>query len=49
MRHKPMRKNPNKERIVSIKQNVKDFDYIKSHRGEVGAKEAELLKKKGDR
>lgn len=35
MRSKPIRKNPNKERIFSQKQNIEDFDYIKGHRGKV--------------
>ena len=38
MRSKPMRKNANKERIFTQKQNAQDFDYIKSHRGEVDGK-----------
>ena len=45
MRSKPMRKDPNKERIFSQRQNIQDFDYIQSHRGKVDGQNPKLLEK----
>ena len=42
MRSKPTRKDPNKERIFSQRQNIQDFDYIKDHRGQVDGKNPKL-------
>lgn len=44
MKSKPIRKNANKERIFSQRQNIEDFDYIKSHRGQVDGKNTKLSK-----
>ena len=41
-----MRKDPNKERIFSQRQNIQDFDYIKDHRGQVDGKNQKLSKEK---
>ena len=30
-KQKPTRKNPNKERIIDVKGNILDYDYIKEH------------------
>jgi hypothetical protein len=38
MRSKPIRKNAHKERIFTQRQNIQDFDYTKSHRGQVDGK-----------
>lgn len=46
MRSKPIRKNPNKERIFSQKQNIEDFDYIKDHRGKVDGENPKLAQEK---
>ena len=46
MRSKPTRKDPNKERIFSQRQNIQDFDYIKAHRGQVDGKNPKLFKEK---
>ncbi len=44
MKSKPMRKNAHKERIFTLSQNTKDFDYIKNHRGLVDGKNTKLSK-----
>lgn len=46
MRSKPMRKNANKERIFSQRQNIEDFEYMKSHRGAVDGKNIKLRAEK---
>ena len=46
MRSKPMRKNANKERIFSQKQNIQDFDYMKEHREKVNGENPKLSKEK---
>lgn len=45
MRKKTIRKNANKERIFSQRQNIQDFDYVKDHRGKVDGKNPELPEK----
>ena len=46
MKSKPNRKNAHKERIFTQRQNIQDFNYTQSHRGEVDGKNNELLKEK---
>lgn len=43
---KPIRKNAHKERIFTQRQNIQDFDYTKSHRGEVDGRNPTLAKEK---
>ena len=46
MRSKPNRKNAHKERIFTQRQNIQDFNYTQSHRGEVDGKNPKLSKEK---
>lgn len=46
MRKKQTRKNANKERIFSQRQNIQDFEYVKDHRGKVDGKNPGLPEEK---
>lgn len=49
MKSKPMRKNANKERIFSQRQNIQDFDYRRGHQGKVDGQNPDLVKEKACR